>query len=475
MIYKSILIIIFFSFNLLAQSGLTVLKNDLDKIVKDKFFEQSQIAIKIFDLTEGKSLYSHNNKLLLHPASNMKLLTSAAGLVFLGPEYEFTTTLYFKGVAEGVTLFGDLYIVGGLDPDLTSNDLDTLVQAVKSMEIKYITRNIYADISIKDSLYWGSGWMWDDHPDPSAVLLSALNINHNTVEVFVTGNEVGLPGIVSLKPETKYVQVENHSLTVPSNVPNDLKITRDWLNDNNTIIIEGNVRRGEIIDSSEHTEKLNLVDPEKYFLTLFKEHLEKEKISLFGELDIKTLPDGSVYLTDINHSLENVLINLNKESDNLNAEMILYALALKDSSAPAMAKNGIEIIKSLIDSLGLDPDDYSLADGSGVSRYSLVSAELMIELLKYMYKHSEFYSYYESLSIAGVDGTLEKRMKNTEAENNVHAKTGTLAGVSSLSGYVSAKNGNLITFSIIIQNYVEKNSVARRFQDKICELLANYY
>jgi len=284
-----------------------------------------------------------------------------------------------------------------------------------------------------------------------------------------------LPGIVSLKPETKYVQVENHSLTVPSNVPNDLKITRDWLNDNNTIIIEGNVRRGEIIDSSEHTEKLNLVDPEKYFLTLFKEHLEKEKISLFGELDIKTLPDGSVYLTDINHSLENVLINLNKESDNLNAEMILYALALKDSSAPAMAKNGIEIIKSLIDSLGLDPDDYSLADGSGVSRYSLVSAELMIELLKYMYKHSEFYSYYESLSIAGVDGTLEKRMKNTEAENNVHAKTGTLAGVSSLSGYVSAKNGNLITFSIIIQNYVEKNSVARRFQDKICELLANYY
>jgi len=475
MIYKSILILIFFSFNLPAQSGLTLLKNDLDKIINDKFFEQSQIAIEILDLTEGKSLYSHNNKLLLHPASNLKLLTSAAGLVFLGPEYEFTTTLYFNGVAEGVTLFGDLYIVGGLDPDLTSKDLDSLVQAVKSFEKRFIIENIYADTSIKDSLYWGSGWMWDEHPDPGAPLLSALNINDNTIEVFVTGNKVGLRSTFSIKPETKYVQVENHSITVPSNDPNDLNITRDWFNNKNTIIIEGNVRRGEIIDSSEHTKKLNLLEPEKYCLTLFKEHLEKEQIFSNGELDIKTLPDGSIFLAEINRSLVNVLTNLNKESDNLNAEMLLYALALKDSAAPAVAKNGNEIIKSLIDSVGLDPDDYSLADGSGVSRYNLVSAELLIELLTYMYNHSEFYHYYNSLSVAGVDGTLEERMKNTLAEGNVHAKTGTLAGVSSLSGYVSAENGNLIAFSILIQNYVGKTSIARSFQDTICELLANYH
>jgi len=475
MIYKTILILIFFSLNQLAQSGLTKLQNELDKIVNDNFFVQSQIAIEIFDLTESKSLYSHNNKLLLHPASNMKLLTSAAGLVFLGPDYEFTTTLYYNGVVEGVTLYGDLYIVGGLDPDLTLNDLDSLVQAVKSLEIRFITENIYADISIKDSIYWGRGWMWDDNPDPGAPMLSALNISDNAIEVFVTGNKVGLPGIVSLTPATKYVKIENRSVTVPSTVPGSLIINRDWLNDNNTIIIEGAVRKGGIIDSSAHTQKLNLLKPEIYFLTLFKEYLEKEKIFSYGELDIKTLPDGSVYLTEINRSLAKVLTNLKKESDNLSAEMLLYALALKDSVAPAVAKNGIEIIKNLIDSVGLDPNDYSLADGSGVSRYNLVSAELLIELLKYMYKHSEFYPYYNSLSVAGVDGTLEERMKNTVAEGNVHAKTGTLAGVSSLSGYVSARNGNLITFAIMMQNFVEKISIARRLQDKICELLANYH
>jgi len=92
-----------------------------------------------------------------------------------------------------------------------------------------------------------------------------------------------------------------------------------------------------------------------------------------------------------------------------------------------------------------------------------------------MYKHSEFYTFYNSLPVAGIDGTLEKRMKDTKAENNVHAKTGTLSGVSSLSGYVLAANANLIAFSIIIQNYVDENSFARGIQDKICELLANYH
>ncbi len=191
-------------------------------------------------------------------------------MVYLGPEYEFTTTLYYNGVAEGVTLYGDLYIVGGLDPDLTSNDLDSLVKAVKSLGIRFITENIYADISIKDSLYWGSGWMWDDHPDPGAPLLSALNINNNAIEVFVTGNKVGLPGIVSLKPETKYVKIENHSETVPSTVPGNLTITRDWINDKNTIFIEGEVRLGEVIDSTAHSNKLNLLNPEKYFLMLLR-------------------------------------------------------------------------------------------------------------------------------------------------------------------------------------------------------------
>ena len=167
---------------------------------------------------------------------------------------------------------------------------------------------------------------------------------------------------------------------------------------------------------------------------------------------------------------------MNKESDNLNAEMMIYAIALKDSDAPASVNNGLAAVKRIIDSVGLNPNDYFVADGSGASHYNLVSAELLLDVLKYMYYERKdlFDFFYNSLAIAGVDGTLKKRMKNTSTEGNVHAKTGTLKGVSNLSGYVTSQSGHLIAFSILIQNFVESYSKARNFQDKICILLAEY-
>ena len=317
--------------------------------------------------------------------------------------------------------------------------------------------------------------MWDDEPNPGAPHLSALNINDNSIEVFVEGAIVDSQANIILTPETEYVVVDNRSVTVPSTVPNDFNTDRDWLNRKNTIIIEGKVRRAEFIDSSDHSEKLSLLEPEKYFLTLFNEHLNKEEIFVLGKMDVKKLAVNSVYLSSINRRLDLVIVNVNKESDNLSAEMLLYAMALNDSGPPAIAENGIETIKRFVDSIGLDPDDYTFADGSGVSRYSLVSAELLLELLKYMYNHPDYYRFYNSLSIAGVDGTLEKRMIDTDAEGKVYAKTGTLAGVSTLSGYIKTLNGNFLAFSILIQNFVEKTRVARGIQDAICNILVNYY
>ncbi|UCH65352.1 MAG: D-alanyl-D-alanine carboxypeptidase/D-alanyl-D-alanine-endopeptidase [Ignavibacterium sp.] len=459
---------------LFAQSNIIKLHDDLFQIINDDFFEQSQVAASVYDLTEGESLFRNNDKLLLHPASNMKLLTSAAAIIYLDSSYNFLTSLYHTGVIEGDTLYGDLYLLGGLDPEFTTDDLDSLVQIVKSLGIKYISNNIYADISIKDSIYWGEGWMWDDEPDPGAPHLSALNINDNSIEVFVEGTEIDSQANIILTPETEYVIVDNRTKTVPARELNDLKIDRDWLNRKNTIIVEGEVRRGEYIDSSDHTEKLSLLEPEKYFLTLFKEHLKKEGIVVNGITEVKKLPANPVYLYSIHRSIDSVLVQVNKESDNLSTEMLLYALALNDSGAPAIAENGIETIRKLVDSIGLEPEKYSFADGSGVSRYNLVSAELLVEILIYMYNHPEFNRFYNSLAIGGVDGTLEKRMIDTDAEGRVHAKTGTLNGVSTLSGYVTTLNDHLLVFSILMQNFVEKTRVARVLQDEICNILVNY-
>jgi serine-type D-Ala-D-Ala carboxypeptidase/endopeptidase (penicillin-binding protein 4) len=374
-------------------------------------------------------------------------------------------------VIESDTLLGDIYVVGGFDPLFSSEDLDSLVRIIKSLGIKHINGSVYGDISKKDSMYWGKGWMWDDDPEPSAPYLSALNIYVNSIEVFVEGSEEGKPSVVKLDPDTKFVEVLNSSFTVSSKVSGEVLITRDWVNKKNTILVSGEVIKDEVYYS-----KVNLLYPERYFLTLFKERFEQEGIFIEKPIDIKQLDKNYVYLTSIYRSIDTVLSAVNKESDNLSAEMLMYAIAYKDSGAPAAADDGLATVKRLIDSVGFNSSDYSIADGSGVSHYNLISSELIVGLLKHMYYKQQdlFELFYNSLAIAGVDGTLKNRMKKTLAQYNVHAKTGTLNGVSNLSGYVTAKNSHLLAFSIMIQNYVDESSKARNFHNKICELLAGY-
>lgn len=466
----------FFSTSLFPQSDVKQLEAGINKIIDDPFFESSVISIDIFNLTDNLPLYKKNNRLLLHPASNMKILTSFAGLHFLNSSYQFETKMFHTGVIRGDTLYGDIYIVGGFDPDFTSDDLEKFVNEIKNSGIKFIDGNLFADLSAKDSLYWGKGWMWDDEPDPAAPYLSALNINDNSIKVFVSGTATDSLPLVKLIPETEYVKVENLAATVPSSGKNNFTITRNWVEKETKIIIDGEVQSGIVIDEEKNTEKLSLPDPGRYFLTLFKEHLQDDSIYFNGVIDYKSLPENAIHLSSVYRLLDTVIVNMNKESDNLSAEMILYALALNDSGAPASGKNGIEAIKRMIELTGLEPNNYSLEDGSGVSRYNLLSTELIINIFKYSYYSQPglFNTFYNTLPIAGIDGTLEKRMRNTLVEGNLRAKTGTLNGVVTLSGFVNAADGDIIAFSIFIQNYTAKNSTARKFIDRICELLAKF-
>ena len=183
----------------------------LDKVLKDKFFESCLVSIQVEDLTANKTLYKKNEKILLRPASNMKILTSAAGLLFLGSDYEFTTSLFYDGYISHDTLYGNIFFVGGCDPDFTTQDLYPFIDAVKSLNVSVINGNIYGDVSFKDSLYWGSGWMWDDDPSSDAPYLSALNINDNCVEVFVQQSEYLDKPTVTLYPNTNYVSITQRS------------------------------------------------------------------------------------------------------------------------------------------------------------------------------------------------------------------------------------------------------------------------
>lgn len=429
----------------------------LNSLLSDKFFDTCLISIQVEDLNNNKTLFKKNETILLRPASNMKILTSGTGLIFLGEDYDFTTNLYYDGYISNDTLNGNLYFEGGCDPDFVTNDFYHFVNALKEKNIRHIAGNIFGDISFKDSLYWGKGWMWDDDPSSDAPRLSALNLNDNCVTIITSENEI------KLSPKTVFAEL------VSLNQDSAFSVTRDWLNNTNKIIIQGKPEYPDTI-------KVNIIKPEEYFLTVFREVLDSNKILVEGKIGFSKVNGNCKLIKSSKRKYSEVINNLNKNSDNLSAEMTLYALAEKFYGKPASAENGIKLINSIIDSLGLDSKNYRLVDGSGVSHYNVISAELIAKFLKYIYKNypSKFKILYDSFPIGGIDGTLKNRMNSTKAYNNVHAKTGTLTGVSCLSGYVTNKKGHLLAFSIMMQNFVGSSKRARDFQDKICEILSSY-
>ncbi len=473
---KLIMFIVLCSAAAFPQQSPIQLKEKIDSVFTDKFFESTLMGIDVYDLTTKEELYKKNEKLLFRPASNLKILTTSAGLYFLGPDYQFKTSLYYTGKIINGTLYGDLFVAGGCDPDFTTGDIDSLAGAVKAAGINQITGDLFGDVSMMDSLFWGNGWMWDDDPSTDAPYLTALDINANTVGVIVKPSKPGDNANISLIPPSDYFQIRNLTVTVPADSPNTFSLDRDWLHRKNTLIIKGNVSEQTVPDSLQDTLRVNVYDPAKYFLTLLKENLESKNIGVGGRIYFCKIPSYAIYLYSFSRPFKNVITNLNKVSYNLGAEMTLYSLAFKFFGAPATASNGVKMVDSLIALAGMNPSDYRIVDGSGVSHYNLISSRLILSVLKFMYypKPELFKILYDSFPIAGVDGTLKNRMTDTPAQNNVHAKTGTLSGVCSLSGFVNAKNGHLIAFSMLVQNYVGRSKYGREFQDKICNILAGY-
>ena len=214
-----------------------------------------------------------------------------------------------------------------------------------------------------------------------------------------------------------------------------------------------------------------LIDRKDEFLDVLLRKLRNVGVSVDGITSERQVPSNASLIVTYTHSIREVLHRMLKVSDNLYAESMFYQLAASGGVRWCSAKQGRNYENALFSRLGLNPRDYNVADGSGLSLYNYVSAELEIQLLRHAYRHQEIYNaLYEALPIAGVDGTLRKRMRGTSAQNNVRAKTGTVRGVSSLAGYLTASNGHLLCFSII-NNGGMPHSPMRRFQNKICVAL----
>lgn len=447
------------------------LQHRLDSLLNDPLLRTSEVGISVFDLTTGKSLFRYQDEKLYRPASTQKIITSVTALAQLGTDYTMDTRLQYTGEIVNDTLKGSLYLVGGFDSELTDEDLDSLVDAVSRSGIRYITDTLAADVSMTDSVFWGSGWSWDDAPDAFQPYMSPLMLNRGCVDVTVTPSQKdSLPKVVCL-PVSGYYQVDNDAVSHQPKA-GKLKITRNWLHNGNLIHITGNAAK-------ETTESLSMYTSKDFFFHTFVGRLRERGITA-RETAFSDCPEAdSLTVVSSLHVLHRpigeVLTQALKESENLSAESMFYHLAARHAAHKRVnGSDGKEAVNGFMkETLGLNPAYYRIADGSGVSLYNYVSPRLLLEYLKYAYYHPEiFQPFYESLPIAGIDGTLEHRMKKTRAYRKVHAKTGSVAGVSSLAGYAKASNGHQLAFVIINQN-VMKLPQARAFQDKVCAVLCS--
>jgi D-alanyl-D-alanine carboxypeptidase/D-alanyl-D-alanine-endopeptidase (penicillin-binding protein 4) len=452
-------------------SPLEQFRTNVDAILSDSIFTATKTGIKIVSLENDEVLYERDSKALLRPASNMKLFTAAAALSTLGRSFSIKTNLYADTLMSDGVLHGNIYLQGFGDPDFNSSQLAELLSALKSKGIAKIGGNIIGDASYFDDKHWGAGWMWDDEPFGFAAYNSALSINRNCVEVTVSPAKMnGDSALVAIVPSTQYVTVVNEGTTVADTLTSTLEISRKFAERLNVITVKGKIPKGS------HPQKsaITVLAPEMYFLTFVKEELVRQNISFDGKTILDSISSSACLIAQHRQPIDSMILFMNKVSDNLSAENALKIIGAESYGRPGTTQNGISVVKRLLNSFHIDTTKFLMVDGSGVSHYNLVTPEITLQLLCGMYLRKDiFESYYSSLPNAGVDGLLKTRMRNSPAQNNLHAKDGEIGGVRTLAGYVRTADGEMLAFSVMMQNFIGSSEPYTRAQDAIGILMAN--
>lgn len=450
------------------------LQAEIETTLNDPLLASSNVGVKVVSLVTGEALYEKDAKKLYHPASTMKLITAATALIKLGPNYRFHTTLYADPVEDG-QIPGNIYLKGRGDPMFDRDDLERMVEKLVEMDTKDLQGDIVVDETYFDAIRRGKGWMWDDGPIGGYYPhLSALTINRNGVLVRISpSSKIEDPVRVHLDPPTQYMKIVNEATTVGHSEKTRLTVKRkDGSTEANVLMIDGVMAIGQ----ATMNRRVDVLDPALYCGTLLREMLAKRGVPLQGIVRYGKVPEEAVtIIKHISPPLSRILWEMNKPSDNLIAELLLKTIGAELSGTPGTAEKGLGAISNFLGEIGMDWEHYTLADGSGVSRYNLVTASVLTDLLVYMFRNfAVMPEYLAALPVGGVDGTLRRRMRGMSAEGVLRAKTGTLRGLTALAGYTVTADGETVAFSIIMSNYHGLVSPRRALQDKIGDILTRF-
>lgn len=433
----------------------------IDSIVKNQLPEGTDASIVVYDLTNDTCIYGYRKDVLCRPASVMKILTSTTALSCLGSNFSFDTKLCITGTvdADG-TLHGDLYVVGGLDPAFMEQDMRGMIINLANAGIKRINGSVIADVTIMDSIHWGSGWCWDDAPSSFQPYISPLMVHEGFVGVSVKPTSKGEAPTVSVYPTNKFVRVINTALT-KDNTLGPLTISRDWIKNDNKIIVSGNCTKTQATE-------LSIVGSADFFFSLFKEYLSDYGI-IAENFAWGKCPSSAKTIVTVSHGLKPIMYEALKESNNLYAEAMFLQLGRLTKPNGVSFKDAADYEELFIRrTLKNDKVSFNIADGCGLSMYDYVSSSLVVDMLKHIYNNSLLYNVmYDCLPVSGMDGTLRGRLGTSKTIGKIHAKTGSVTGSCTLAGYAEAADGRQFAFCIMNGGAI-KMAPSRKVQDAIC-------
>ncbi|APU14953.1 MULTISPECIES: D-alanyl-D-alanine carboxypeptidase/D-alanyl-D-alanine-endopeptidase [Actinoalloteichus] len=460
-------------------TGEQALGEDLDRILADPRLAGAATGVVVRRADDGEILFQRGADANLLPASNGKLLSSVAALEALGPDYRFATEVRSDARQIGRVLNGDLYLRGTGDPTLLAQDYADLAAQIADAGITLVRGDVVADDTWFDDTRLGTGWSWDDEPYYYSAQISALNVapdtdyDAGTVIVRVApGDEAGAAPEITVDPPTDYVTVDARAVTGEAGSAETISVERE--RGGNVIRVAGAIPAGGTATQDWST----VWEPTGYAADVFRQALADHGVRVVGDVEFGTTPEGAAVLAEhASMPLIELMVPFMKLSNNGHAEVLVKAMGREHGDAGTW-QAGRAVLAESLDALGgPDSSEYRMVDGSGLSRMDMVTAGQLAELLVAVQDEPWFDAWHASLPIAGesdrmVGGTLRNRLGGTEAQGNVHAKTGSLTGVTGLSGYVTAASGEELVFSVVVNNYLSASP--KDVEDAVALRLARY-
>lgn len=465
------------------RAGVKALKADLASYYQDQAFQPAVWGVLVKSLATGETLFALNPGTFLMPASNMKVVTMAAAAEKLGWDYRFTTTVVATGPVQDGVLKGDLVVVGSGDPSLGGRPgegpsvLERWADEIRAKGITRIDGRIIGHDNAFDDEGLGQGWSWDYLAYGYAAPVGGLDFNENVVRLsFTPGAAAGEPVVVTARPDAGGLEIDAAVSTVAQGGELDISVRRQP--GSRRLAVRGTVPIGR----ADATQTVSVENPTEYLAGGFRRALLARGVDVAGAaVDVDALaapPDLARADTLVSYTsppLSEIGKVLLKVSQNLYADTLLKAIGRPADGGPATTREGRRVSREVLQGWGIAPDGYLQADGSGLSRYNYLTADVLVAVLTRMYSDNRHIEpFINALPVAGVDGTIAGRMKDTPAQGNARAKTGSIANARALSGYVTSAEGEPLVFSMIVNNFNVPQSQADAIIDRAVVRLAEF-